>query len=597
MARLISALLLTAATGSLMVACSATPLLLPTRESADVAVTALADSYLAAFFERYPDQATYYGVPNRHHDQLPDNSLTALRAWQAKEDAWLKEAAAIDPATIENAPLRATYAIVREAVEGSVNARVCRNELWNVSQMTGWQVNFGYLVTIQPVGTADARKEALARWGALASYLDTEIANLREGIKGKYTAPALNVRIVMGQMDGLLKSPVADQPFLSPGVRDKDPEFSKAFKALFDGQIAPAIRRYRAFLEKEYLPAARQEIAVAANPDGAACYAASIRYFSTLAKTPDQVHEVGLREIDNLSREMQQISRASFHVDDVPTLLKQLRTQPKYMFKSRTELIDYSKAALARAQAKMPEWFGNLPKAAVAIEPYPAFREKNASNEYNAPAEDGSRPGLFYINAYQAEKKPRAPAESTAFHETIPGHHLQIAIALERANNHPIGRYLGNSGYTEGWGLYAERLASEIGLYSADIDRIGMLSSQAFRAARLVVDTGIHSKGWSRQQAIGYMMTHTAEAEDDIKAEIDRYIIYPGQATSYMLGNLEIRSAREAAQRTMGERFSVKTFHDKVLEDGAVPVSFMSAKIRAWAEAAATVGPRPSSAP
>jgi uncharacterized protein (DUF885 family) len=295
------------------------------------------------------------------------------------------------------------------------------------------------------------------------------------------------------------------------------------------------------------------------------------------------VHATGLREIETLTREMTRIAQASFQTSDVPALLKQLRDQPRYMFKTRRELIGYSQAALARAQAKMPEWFGLLPKAAVSIEPYPVFREKNASNEYNAPAEDGSRPGLFYINAYRAERKPKAPAESTAFHETIPGHHLQIAIALERANNHPIGRYIGNSGFSEGWGLYAERLADEMGLYSSDLDRLGMLSSQAFRAARLVIDSGIHAKGWTRQQAIDYMLTHTAEAADDVQAEIDRYIIFPGQATAYMLGRLEIDAARDEARRLLGDKFSVKAFHDKVLEDGAVPVSFIMEKVRAWA--------------
>jgi uncharacterized protein (DUF885 family) len=189
--------------------------------------------------------------------------------------------------------------------------------------------------------------------------------------------------------------------------------------------------------------------------------------------------------------------------------MQQLRTDPKYLFRSRQELIDYSKAALGRARAAAPQWFGLLPKAAVTLEPYPAFREKNAPNEYNPPSEDGSRPGVFYVSAYEAEKKTRADIESTAFHETIPGHHLQVAIALERKEIHPIGRYIFNSGYVEGWALYAEGLADEMKLFSSDLDRLGMLSSQNFRAARLVVDSGLHALGWTRQQAIDYMLAHT----------------------------------------------------------------------------------------
>jgi uncharacterized protein (DUF885 family) len=280
---------------------------------------------------------------------------------------------------------------------------------------------------------------------------------------------------------------------------------------------------------------------------------------------------------------MKAIGERSFGTGDVPNLLQRVRTEKRYLFKDREDLIGRSQAALARAKSTMHDWFGLLPKADVVIQPYPTFREKSGPNEYNPPAEDGSRPAVFLINAYQAETKSRVVAESTAFHETIPGHHLQGAIALERKGIHPIGRYLGNAGYQEGWGLYSERLADEMHLYSADLDRLGMLSSQALRAVRLVVDSGIHTLGWTRQQAIDYMLAHTAEDKDDIVSEVDRYIIYPGQATAYMLGKLEITKARAEAQQTMGQKFAIKAFHDRVLEDGAIPVSFLHEKIRQWA--------------
>lgn len=559
---------------------SATP---AAREPADAAVKALADTYLAAYFVRNPDQYTYFGVPGSHHDQLPDNSLTSLRDWQAKEDAWLAQARSVDPSKIEQPSLRATYAIVREVLESSIGSRVCRNELWNVSQMTGWQIGFGYLVTIQPVGAEESRREALARWLALSGYLDTEIANLREGLRLKYTAPKLNVRIVVDQLNSLIDEKVPESPFMSPASRDKDAAFDKSFEAAYRDRLLPAFRKYRDFLEKEYLPAAREDIAVAANPDGAACYAAALRAFSTLPVSAKTVHETGVNQVEQLTKEMRTIAERSFQTTDVSALMQRLRSDPQYMFKSRKELIDYSAAALARAKAAAPSWFGLLPKSDVTIEPYPAFREKNGSSEYNPPAEDASRPGLFYINAYQAEKKSKSPAESTAFHETIPGHHLQMAIALERKEIHPIGRYIFNSGYVEGWGLYAERLAEEMKLYSSDLDRIGMLSSQSFRASRLVVDSGIHAMGWTRQQAIDYMLAHCSEAADDITSEVDRYIILPGQATAYMLGMIEIHNARDAAQQAMGAKFDIKAFHDRVLEDGAVPISFLSSKIRSWA--------------
>jgi uncharacterized protein (DUF885 family) len=550
---------------------------------ADAHVRALADNYLAAWFSQFPELVTLFGVPGHPQDKLTDNSLEALKAWQNREDAMLAEAKQIDPATIGAPPLQATYAIVREALEGSIALRACRNELWTVSQfVNAWQVQDGYLVTIQPVGTEEARKEALARWGALPKYIDTEIANLREGIKDGYTAPKGNVRIVIDQMNTLLSGQIADSPFDSPAVRDKTPDFKKAYDAIVKNQINPAFKRYRDFLEHEYLPAARDTIAVSAIPNGAACYDASVRFHSSLPVPAKEIHETGLRMVDQIAAEMKGIAESSFHTSDVQALLQRLRTDKQYTFKNREELIAYSQAALARAKASAPAVFGLWPKADVIIQPYPAFREKNGPNEYNSPAEDGSRPGVFLINAYQPEKHSRVEDESTAFHETIPGHHLQGAIALERKEIHPIGRYIANSGYGEGWALYSERLSDELKLFSSDVERLGMLSDQQLRAVRLVVDSGIHTMGWTRQQAIDYMLAHTAEGERDAASEIDRYIIYPGQATSYMLGMIEIRKARDAAEKTMGSRFDIKAFHDRVLEDGGVPLTFLKEKIERW---------------
>jgi uncharacterized protein (DUF885 family) len=553
----------------------------PKAQPSDTHVRTLADTFLAAYFDRFPETATQYGVPGRRHDKLTDNSLAAQKAWEAREDTWLRELKEIAPATIAAPSLRATYAIVRQTIEGDAAKRVCRDELWNVSQMTGWQVNLGYLVTIQPVGTPEARKDALTRWSALPAYLDTEIANLREGMKLGYTAPKLNVRIVVDQIRTLAAS-VKDSPFDSPAQRDRDPAFAKDVERLITSQINPAAKRYADFLDKEYLPAAREAIAVTANPGGAACYDASVLYHSSSPKTAKEVHELGLQQIEKLTAEMKAIGEASFGTGDVPKLLQQVRTDPKYRFKNREEKIAYSQAALARAKTAVPATFGLLPKADVVIEPYPKFREKNAPNEYNSAAEDGSRPAKFLISAYQAERQSRVEDESTAFHETIPGHHLQGAIALERKEIHPIGRYLYNSGYVEGWALYAERLADEMKLYSGDLDRLGMLSSQALRASRLVVDSGMHTMNWTRQQAIDYMLAHTAEGEHEATSEIDRYIIWPGQATSYMIGMLEIRAARDEVEKTLGAKFDIKGFHDRVLEDGGVPLTFLRDKIRSW---------------
>ena len=551
-------------------------------EPADARVKALADRFLDAYFDRFPEQVTLYGVPGHRHDKLTDNSLAGERAWAAREDAFLEEFKQIGASAIAQEPLRATYAIARRALESTIAKRVCRDELWPANQMTGWQVNYGYLVTIQPVGTDDARSDALARWSALPKYIDTEIENLREGMKQGYTSPKLVVRIVIDQVRALAATPIKDSPFGSPVQRDTSPAFRKAFTDLVTNEIVPAMKRYADFLDYEYLPAARDAIAVATNPNGLDCYNARVAYFGSVPKTAAEVHALGVQQNQQLEAEMKAIGERSFQIDDVPRLLQHVRTDPKYKFRSRDEKIAYSQAALARAKAAMPAWFGLVPKADVVIQPYPKFREKNAPGEYNPPAEDGSRPAVFLISAYQAEKQSRVEDESTAFHETIPGHHLQGAIALERKQIHPIGRYLFNSGYAEGWGLYAERLADEMKLFSSDLDRLGMLSSQGLRASRLVVDSGLHTIGWTRQQAIDYMLAHTASSQHDVESEVDRYIAYPGQATAYMIGRLEIDAARAEAQKALGSKFDVKAFHDRVLEDGGVPLTYLREKVRAW---------------
>jgi len=242
----------------------------------------------------------------------------------------------------------------------------------------------------------------------------------------------------------------------------------------------------------------------------------------------------------------------SFGTSDPAALLAKVK-QPPYTFASRQQLIDYATAAVERARAAVPHWFGTVPKATVVVVPYPAFRERSAPGaEYQAGSDDGTRPGTYYINAFEAEKQSRAGVEATAFHETYPGHHLQGAVAKEVGGTHPIQRYFGSSGFGEGWGLYSERLADEMGLYSDDLAKLGLLSNEALRSARLVVDSGMHALGWTRQQAIDYVLAHTTETVAGAEAEIDRYIAVPGQATAYMIGNLKIRQLRDEAKQKLG---------------------------------------------
>lgn len=545
-------------------------------------VTALADEYMNAALERYPEYATQLGLPGMRHDRVTDNSLASMRAWEAREDAWLAQLRGIDPDVLVRRPEWVTYGFLREQLESSQQTRVCHNELWGVSQMFGWQTSYPLLAQFQPVGTPEARQQALARARALPGFIDTEIGNVKLGVRQGYTAPRGNVQRVLDQIDGLLEPAPAKSPFMAAADRDSTPEFRRQMRQVVVEQINPALRRYRDYLRSEYLPAARESVAISALPSGEQCYRAATRSFTTVDMEPRAIHELGLRQMDTIHAEMRTIARRSFNTDDVPALLQRLKTDPRYTFRTRQGIVDYAQAAVNRAKAAMPKWFGTLPKADVIIQPYAPFEEGSAPDSYNNPAEDGSRPGMYRINTSNPTGKSKAGVESTAFHETIPGHHLQIAIAQERKGAHPITRFLGNSGYTEGWALYAERLADEMGLFSGDLDRLGMLSNQAFRAARLVVDPGIHTLGWTRQQAIDYMVSNTAESREEATREIDRYIILPGQATAYMIGQLEILRLRAEAERELGARFDIKRFHDVVLGSGAVTLPMLRQNVERW---------------
>ncbi len=546
-------------------------------------IESLADEYLDAYLERYPEIGTAYGIPGQRHDRLTDNSPAALAVWQAKEDAWLARIRQLDGSVSPSSPDWAIHGILHETLASSVAMRICREELWGISETAGWQTELTFIAEIQPIGGDDSRRQALARARELARYLDTEVVNLRTGLGLGYSAPKSNVSLVAGQIRGLLEP---DSPLLSPARRDDDGAFQTTFNEVFDNQVRPALRRYLGFLEQDYAPATREAIAVAENPGGSKCYRAAIRFHSTLELSPQEIHDLGVRQVALLQAEMREIARRSFDTGDLPALLRRLTTDPAYAFSSSEEIIEYSKAALARAKQAMPDFFGILPRSDVVIEPYPAFREDSGTGEYMSPAEDGSRPGLYYIPVTDPRQRPRAVYESLAFHETIPGHHLQLGIAVEnRDRGHALTRYLDNSGYSEGWGLYSERLADEMGLYSSDLARMGMLGDQAARAARLVIDTGIHELGWSRRQAVDYMTAHTTWAPQDIEAEIDRYIIWPGQATAYTLGMLKIRELRERAERAFGSSFEIRDFHDRILEDSGVTLGMLEEKINHWISA------------
>ncbi|HEX9814380.1 MAG TPA: DUF885 domain-containing protein [Myxococcota bacterium] len=543
-------------------------------------VEAVADDYLAALLLRHPEMGTYYSIPGARHDRLTDNSLEALAAWQQREDAWLAELEQIGMPTEIGSRDWVTYGILREALAASIGMRVCRGELWSVSSATGWHSGLPSVFEIQPVDTPELQRQALDRLSSLATHVDTEIRNLREGLEAGYSAPRSNVPAVIEESRALLAE---SSPLLSPATRADDPAFAARLRETFDRKVVPAVQRYAAFLEDTYLEQARESIAVSGNPDGERCYPAAVRYFATTAPTAAEIHALGVAQIAAIRAEMQQIIDADFEGETIESLMARLNTDPKFTFRTRQGVLDYSLAALGAARERMSEAFGRLPMAEVEIKPYPAYREGSGTGEYHSSSEDGTRPGIYYIAVVNPEGRSIAGQLSVLYHETYPGHHLQGAIALELGDRvHPLARYLYNSGFGEGWGLYSERLADELGLYAGPLDRIGMLSDQAARAARLVVDSGMHTMDWTREQAVEYMLANTAWVPDDIESEIDRYIAWPGQANAYMLGMLEIRRLRDLAEASLGERFDLRAFHDRLLENGSITLPMLEDSIEAW---------------
>ncbi len=558
----------------------------PDSEDLGPSVTALADRYVEAYFQAFPDEATVAGVAEADHDRLPDISPEARAEWEAIEDEILAGLEAINPAALPAGSAAAiTHGFLGEVLRNARGFRTCRTDLWNVSPTwTGWPSRMGGLVDLQPLSSDEEREAAFRRFSELPRYLDQEIANLRDGLAQGYSAPRGNVEAVIRQVEALARQPLEASPFLTLAA-DGSPEFRARVETLETDELRPAFERYIAFLRDEYLSAARSDIAVAMNPNGEACYRAAIRFHATVEVDPAEVHRIGLEQMELIRGEMQAIARNSFGTENVDELLELLRTDPNYLVGGRDQMVAIAEASVQRARAAIPEWFGLLPTAQVVVQPVPAFAEEGAPFAYyNAPAEDGSRPGIYYINLRGADQAPRAGVESTAFHEADPGHHTQIAIAQERTELHPVGRYVFLSGFGEGWALYAERLSDEMGLFTSDVDRMGLLSNEALRAARLVVDAGMHALGWTRDEAIEYMLQNTAESRGNVTAEVDRYIAVPGQATSYMLGSLEIMRLREMARERLGDAFDIREFHDRVLEDGSVPLMMLRAKIERWVE-------------
>lgn len=543
----------------------------------------IASEFVDAYYQQYPEEVYEVGYPDSPMHRFGDHSTGSIAAWQARVDGWLDQLRNVDVSVVKGTPAEVTYEFARERMEAISARRVCHMDWWNISPTwTGWQSQLVATLAVQPIATAGDRVHALSRLTDVARYLGTEIEILREGMEHGYLAANSNVAAVTRQTDALIATPTEESPFYDPAVRSDDAGFADRYRQVLEDEVRPALKRYRDFLADEY--EGRDEVGVSANPNGLECYKASVRYHSSLQISPEDIHRMGLSEMSRIQAEMHRIARDSFGTEDLKGLLQTLRTDPQYTFESEEAVLRYARAAVKRGKAEVGNWFGYVPDAPMIVKPSPAYEQDSGGGFYSAGSADGARPGIYQVGTYNPQGISRAGMEATAFHESYPGHHMQMAVALFNEDLHPILRFMYVSGTAEGWALYTERLADEMGLYSSDLDRLGMLSNEAFRAARLVVDPGLHVMGWTREQAIEYMLEHTAEGYDAIASEVDRYIAVPGQATSYLLGSLEIQRMRRMVEERLEDAFDIRAFHDKVIANGNVSLPMLDAAIDEWVE-------------
>jgi len=555
------------------------------------ALDRLSEDYWQGVMEAAPTWATTLG-DRRYDDRLGDNSPAGDAREHDRLVAVLERAKKIDPDDLD-AERRVTRGLLIEEVEGGLAQEQCAFQEWVVDPLNGPQVDLLTLGELIPIRTKKEADDFVKRTRAMGPYVDQHVANLGRGLAKGRTAAIDPVTKTIEQLDRLDTLAAAAWPIVDVARRPRPAGFSAADSARFDQALVtavrdvvqPAFRRYGVFLEEKIRPAARSQdkAGLAALPDGVDCYKKMIRVQTSLDPTPEELHELGKAEIARIRGEFQALGQKVFGTDDMAQIQSKLRNDPAMHFTTAEEIEAKAREALARAEAVTPQWFGIQPKAPCEVKPMSLTEAPQSTIAYyQQPATDGSRPGRYMINTYKPETRPRYEAEALAFHEAVPGHHLQIAIAQELKDLPTFRKHMGTTAFVEGWGLYSERLAGEMGLYTGDVDRFGQLSYDAWRACRLVVDSGLHAKGWTRQQAIDYMVENTVLAPNNIVNEVDRYLTWPGQALAYKVGQREIVRLREDARTRLGARFDIKGFHDAVLSHGAVTLPVLAEQVEEW---------------
>lgn len=551
------------------------------------ALNALFHDYWEANLAHDPEFASEIG-DKRYNDQITDYSVKALNDWLEQEQNYLLRVAAVDPTGLSEQDQASREMLMRSLADDEEGAEFKEWEM-PVNQMEGIHTEYPRLVAELSFTTAKDYDDWIARLRALPHAFDQVTANMSIGMEDKRVPPKFLLEKALTQVKEMAAQKPEDSPLALPlksfpaSIPAAEQDRIKAeMLGVIAKQVLPAYMRFARFMEVSYVPAGREEPGISALPDGAKYYAYLLRTRTTTDLTADQIHQIGLDEVKKDEAAMLAIAQ-KLGFKDLKSFETSLKDNPKQHPASREALLAAYTGYLTPMQAKLPELFGRLPKAKFEVKPVPDYLEQtSAPAYYEAGTPDGSRPGRLFIDTYNATQRNLYSVETIAYHEGIPGHHLQVSIAQELEGVPEFRKFGGYTAYAEGWGLYAEHLGKDAGFFQDPYSDYGRLEGDIWRAIRLVVDTGVHSQHWTRQQMVDYFHEHSNIDETSIQAEVDRYIAWPGQADAYKIGQLKILELRAKAKAALGPKFDIRAFHDQVLDAGAMPLDMLSARIDAW---------------
>ncbi|MEP6822329.1 MAG: DUF885 domain-containing protein [Chthoniobacterales bacterium] len=537
--------------------------------------------------EQNPTRASALG-DRRWNDRWDDDSLEAIQKREAHTKDTLERLKKIDRANLSVAD-QLNYDLFQKDLEQGIAGFRFRRYLLPINQRGGIQTadELGDLLRFQTVRDYE---DWLARLKAFPVSMDQQITLMYEGMKSKIMWPKIVLERVPAQIDKQIVSDPEESPFFKP-FKTFPPDIAAADRArltqaardVISGAVIPAFQKLKPFFEKEYLPAAFPEVGIWQMPDGDAFYTYLARRYTTTDLTPQQIHEKGLSEVARIRGEMEAIMKKLEFKGTLQEFFTKLRTDPQFFYKTPEELLEAYRALAKTIDPNLVKVFKTLPRMPYGVIPIPdKIAPDTTTAYYNGPAADGSRAGSYYVNLYKPETRPKWEMMALSLHESVPGHHLQISLAQELGEIPKFRRYGGYTAFVEGWGLYAESLGEDMGMYEDPYAKFGQLTYEMWRAVRLVVDTGMHQMKWDRQKAIDYFKDNAAKSENDIVNEIDRYISMPGQALAYKIGELKIKELRARAKTALGESFDLREFHDIVLLSGAVPLDILERNVDAW---------------